>query len=79
MSKLLCPMCGTYTAKAYHAETPHDDWFVKCNTCHNSMPPTNAMVHSEAEAIAAWQGAWAFRRIAELTIQSTGQPAAQEA
>lgn len=64
--KMRCPFCGTYTARPYLAEVPYGDWFVKCDTCSNSMPPTDAMVHSEAEAIAAWLGAWAFKRIAEL-------------
>lgn len=66
--KMQCPFCGTYTARAYHVEA-RDDHFVKCDTCNNSLPPTDKMVHSEAEAIAAWMGAWAFKRIAELTAE----------
>lgn len=79
MTKLLCAICGTYTARVYHVDDPYNDWFVKCDTCGNSMPPTDAMVHSEAEAISAWQGAYAFRRIAELETQLTRLHAEQQA
>jgi Lar family restriction alleviation protein len=49
-----CPFCGTPTAKVFQADPPYNDWFVKCTKCNNSMPLTNATVHSKAEAVAAW-------------------------